>query len=82
MQLWKGKIYKMKFNQKIRSLEEDIKLCAFDNKFTDPEDESKDVYSVLFNNVIDDKIDEESINYCSLYERNDNKFYINCLIKT
>ena len=71
------KIYKMKFNQKIRSLEEDIKLCAFDQKFTDPEDESKDVYSVLFNNVIDDKIDEESINYCSLYESNDNKFYIN-----
>ncbi|MCI5744768.1 MAG: hypothetical protein MR270_00555, partial [Erysipelotrichaceae bacterium] len=64
------KIYKMKFNQKIRSLEEGIKLCAFDKEFKykiDDEGNTDVMRSVLFNNIVDEQLDETSDNYCNNY---------------
>ncbi len=60
----------MKFNQKIRSLEEGIKLCTFDKEFKykiDDEGNTDVMRSVLFNNIVDEQLDETSDNYCNNY---------------
>lgn len=62
------KIYKMKFNQKIRSLDENIKLCSFDTKFRYKLDDlgnTGEMYAVLFNNIIEEEIDESNSEYVS-----------------